>query len=108
MLRQTGCAIDVVQDGRQAVEACRLQEYGVVLMDCQMPEMDGLEATRQIRAMNRRQPAIIGLTAHALPGDREKCLASGMDDYLSKPYTLAQFLDIVSKHLEVSPPPSLP
>ena len=103
MLRQTGYAIDVVEDGSQAVEACRLHEYGAVLMDCQMPEMDGLEATRQIRGLNRRQPAIIGLTAHALAGDREKCLASGMNDYLAKPYTLEQLLNIVKKHLEASP-----
>jgi CheY-like chemotaxis protein len=86
LLERIGLAPDVVGDGRAAVDAIGAAEYDVVLMDVQMPEMDGLEATRQVR---RRWPdrriRIIGLTANAMAGDREACLAAGMDDYVSKP-----------------------
>ena len=86
LLERIGLAADVVGDGRAAVGAVETGAYDVVLMDVQMPEMDGLEATRQIR---RRWPdrrlRIIGLTANAMAGDRDACLAAGMDDYVSKP-----------------------
>jgi CheY-like chemotaxis protein len=86
LLERMGLRADVVGDGRAAVEALEAREYDIVLMDVQMPEMDGLEATRSIR---RRWPdrtvRIVGLTANAMAGDREACLAAGMDDYVSKP-----------------------
>ena len=86
LLERIGLTPDVVGDGRAAVDAIESGAYDVVLMDVQMPEMDGLEATRQVR---RRWPdrriRIIGLTANAMAGDREACLAAGMDDYVSKP-----------------------
>jgi CheY-like chemotaxis protein len=100
ILKKVGYTVDAVWDGSQAVQACTAQDYDVVLMDCQMPEMDGLEATRQIRKLNKQQPIIIAVTAHALVGDREKCLESGMDDYLSKPYRQEQLLQLIKENLE--------
>jgi signal transduction histidine kinase/DNA-binding response OmpR family regulator len=86
LLERLGLRADVVGDGRAAVDAVEDGAYDVVLMDVQMPEMDGLEATRQIRARwPGRAIRIVGLTANAMAGDREACLAAGMDDYVSKP-----------------------
>jgi signal transduction histidine kinase/DNA-binding response OmpR family regulator len=85
LLEQMGYRADVASNGLEAIESLERQFYDVVLMDVQMPEMDGLEATRQIREMNLTQPRIIAMTANAMQGDREICLAAGMDDYIAKP-----------------------
>ena len=94
MLEMLGYQVDVAVNGLEAVEACRDVDYGIVLMDNQMPEMDGLTAAREVRkfelAHGKPPVPIIALTADAMQGDREKCLAAGMNDYLSKPFKVAQ------------------
>jgi CheY-like chemotaxis protein len=89
MLEKLGCRIDIAGDGAEAVEMWRHFDYDVVFMDCQMPKLDGLEATRRIREEERRAGrapvVIIAMTANALDQDRVDCIAAGMNDYLSKP-----------------------
>ena len=89
-LERMGYRADVVANGVEAVEAVRRQTYDVVLMDVEMPEMDGLEAARRIRATHPARPRIIAMTAAAMQGDRERCLAAGMDEYVSKPIRISE------------------
>ena len=95
LLERMGYRIDVVSNGLEAVESVARQRYDVVLMDIQMPELDGLEATRRIIASNATgdRPTIIAMTANAMDGDREMCLAAGMDDYVSKPIRVGELAD---------------
>lgn len=103
MLTKYELTVDMVGNGLEAIEQMKLQNYDLVLMDCQMPIMDGYEATRQLRAEELTSHAahtpIIALTAHAAVGEREKCLAAGMDDYLSKPIERAKLANILSSWL---------
>ncbi len=88
ILRRNGYAIAIAKDGLEAVEMCSLDSFDLILMDVQMPNMNGLEATAAIRKLEEpqgRHTPILALTAHAMDGDRERCIAAGMDDYLSKP-----------------------
>jgi CheY-like chemotaxis protein len=87
LLGQMGYSADVAVNGQQAVERIEQQIYDVVLMDVQVPEMDGLEASRRITTKYQpaQRPRIIAMTANAMQGDREQCLVAGMDDYVTKP-----------------------
>ena len=101
LAKKCGFAADVVSNGVEAVEAVRNNHYDLILMDCQMPEMDGWAATGRIRAMGGpvSQTPIIALTANAMGDDRERCLAAGMDEYLSKPVNLADLEAAIGKVL---------
>ena len=85
LLERRGYTVVVADDGRAAVERATLERFDLVLMDVQMPVMDGLEATRLLRAGGLTTLPIIAVTAHAMQGDRERCLDAGTDDYVSKP-----------------------
>jgi CheY-like chemotaxis protein/HPt (histidine-containing phosphotransfer) domain-containing protein len=143
MLESLGCSVDVVSTGQQVIEASQRATYDVILMDCQMPEMNGFTATGLIREREERDALrvtrdeknessatghaspvtrhishipIIALTAHATPGDREQCLAAGMDDYFTKPFTQEKLREVLGKWLKERPatastqqaPPSAP
>jgi CheY-like chemotaxis protein len=91
-----GYRADVASNGIEAVESVARQRYDVVLMDVQMPEMDGLEATRRIIANGQPgaiRPRIVAMTANAMAGDRDECLAAGMDDYVTKPIRVEALVD---------------
>jgi PAS domain S-box-containing protein len=98
-LERCGYRAQVVSDGHQALQALSTRRYAAVLMDCQMPEMDGYEATMQLRRNegNDRHTPVIAMTAHAMTHDREKCLAAGMDDYMSKPMRRQVFIDTLRR-----------
>lgn len=103
MLEEFGLETDVAYDGRQAVAAAKANQYALILMDCEMPVLDGFAATELIRSDEKRlqktSTPIIALTAHAISGAREKCITSGMDDFLSKPFSLFSLQLIVNKWL---------
>jgi CheY-like chemotaxis protein len=98
ILEQMGYRADVASNGVEAIESVERQTYDVVLMDVQMPEMDGLDATRSIRVLKKvSQPRIIAMTANAMEGDREMCIEAGMDDYISKPIRVNELVDALMK-----------
>ena len=102
MLEALSCHVDVAADGTEAVDLLKTIPYDLVMMDCQMPEMDGYEATRKIREREKGSPhrvPIIAMTANALEGDRERCLEAGMDDYVTKPVDKSQLERIIEKHI---------
>jgi signal transduction histidine kinase/DNA-binding response OmpR family regulator len=97
ILGKLGCAVDIASNGRQAVEMAGNRDYRIIFMDCQMPEMDGFEATAKIREQGLA-PIIIAMTAEAMHGTRERCLAAGMDDYVSKPIDRESISALLSRH----------
>ncbi|MCK4978124.1 MAG: response regulator, partial [Anaerolineales bacterium] len=99
LLQKMGYRADVAGNGIEAIQALERQPYDVILMDVQMPEMDGLEATRQInqRWERHERPHIIAMTANVMPGDREMCLAAGMDDYIAKPLRVEEIVDALKR-----------
>ncbi len=114
-LRRAGYAVDLVENGEEAVAAFGHQAYDLILMDMQMPVMDGYEAIRTIRRRERsvhgghleaRRVSIVALTANALKGDREKCLAAGADDYIPKPLKKHNLLAMIAKWVDVDAPPA--
>jgi signal transduction histidine kinase/ActR/RegA family two-component response regulator len=104
-LQRLGCDVTIASGGKEGFEAAISHTYDLVLMDCQMPDVDGYEATRQIRqwesfegvSAQRARTPIVALTAHAMPGDREKCEAAGMDDYLSKPFSGQDLFNVLQR-----------
>ncbi len=108
LLQKLGYRADVAANGVEALEALERQPYDVVLMDVEMPEMDGLEATRRIHRMppEERRPHIIAVTANAMQGERELCLQAGMDDYLTKPIRMHELIDALGRGEHVSDVPA--
>ncbi|MGR3177219.1 MAG: response regulator [Candidatus Anammoxibacter sp.] len=102
LLSKSGFLTDVASSGFEALEALKESLYDIVLMDCQMPDIDGYETTARIRKLsgNAKNSIIIAMTANAMAGDREKCLKAGMDDYLSKPITIKSLNAVLNKWLE--------
>ncbi|WP_321394214.1 response regulator [uncultured Desulfuromusa sp.] len=103
VLRKLGCQVELAIDGTQAASLAENNKYDIIFMDCQMPRMDGYEATEVIRRQEQSRGSgrtpIIALTANALSGDREKCLMAGMDDYISKPFSQKRIADILEQRL---------
>ena len=96
ILTKLGYEPKIANNGREALDMCGKQQYDIILMDVQMPEMDGLDATRMIRSTFSIQPVIMAMTANVLQGDRDSCMQAGMDDYISKPI----ILDVLLSHLK--------
>ena len=109
VLRMYGCEVALAGNGREGIQAFSEGQYDMILMDCQMPVMDGYQATAEIRRMELEQGGknrvpIIAMTGHALAGDREKCLEAGMDDYLTKPYKMEEALEVLQRWSALSAP----
>jgi len=108
MLAKLSLAVDVANNGEEALALIEKQTYDLVLMDCQMPVMDGYQATAAVRARqagNAKRLPIIALTANAMEGDREQCIKAGMDDYLAKPYSRQQLEQVLSRWLQAEHAP---
>jgi CheY-like chemotaxis protein len=104
MLKRFGCQCGSAENGQQALHALSARHYDLILLDCQMPLMDGFETTRAIRrlehaARKERRIPIVALTANDMDGDRERCLAVGMDDFLAKPYRKDQLRGVLARWL---------
>jgi CheY-like chemotaxis protein len=108
VLERRGYHVHVVNDGREALQALATQRYDAVLMDCQMPDIDGYEATRELRRRERGtslHTPVIAMTAHAMTGDRERCIAAGMDDYVTKPVRSQTLTDVLERWISAEARP---
>lgn len=99
MLSKLGYTADIAHNGAEVLEAMARNDYAIIFMDCLMPVMDGYEATRSIRASESGHIYIVALTANAMSGDQEKCLAAGMDDYIPKPLSINTIKLVLEKYL---------
>jgi CheY-like chemotaxis protein len=97
ILKRMGYNPDIAENGKEVLTQLQQQPYDIIFMDIQMPEMDGLEATRTIRSGNGHQPVIIAITTNATCQDREECLTQGMNDYLSKPVNIEELIRMLEK-----------
>jgi CheY-like chemotaxis protein/HPt (histidine-containing phosphotransfer) domain-containing protein len=107
ILESMGCTVETATNGRRAIDRHASSEFGLIFMDCQMPEMDGYDATAEIRrreALSNRRTPIVALTGNVIEGARERCLAAGMDDYLAKPFTLDQMKAMLTAWLNPTAP----
>jgi len=104
ILRKAGCEVDLVENGQDAIQKIKFKQYDIVLMDCQMPIMDGFEATTRIRAMQEPtcSTTIIAITAHAMKDDKQKCINGGMNDYISKPVNRQELINLINKYSDNS------
>ncbi len=107
MLTRLGLTADVADDGRKALTAAARGRYDLILMDCQMPNMDGFEASAELRRREehegRPRTRIVALTANVMQGDRERCFAAGMDDYIPKPLKLERLADVLGQWMQTEP-----
>ena len=109
LLRKLGCEVTIAADGKQAVDAFATQDFDLVFMDIQMPEVDGFEATRLIRKKEQRtgrRVPIVACTAHAINGYRDLCFAAGMDGYMTKPIDRQELMETVAYFSSVGLPPA--
>lgn len=101
ILEKNGCSFSIAEDGAKAIEEFRHGSYDLILMDCQMPEVDGLQASRRIREWEeeagRGRCPIVAMTANAMKGDRDRCLEAGMDDFLAKPFKSQDLLNLMEE-----------
>jgi len=98
---KTGLHYDLARDGQEALEAYKTKKYNLILMDCQMPTLDGYEATIEIRKLENKNDhiPIIAMTANVMQSDKEKCLEAGMDNYISKPIEIKELMNILNKYI---------
>ena len=110
LLEKAGFQCTVADTGNKAINKFKSKNWDLILMDCELPELDGLEATRIIRGIEgvEKHVTIVAMTSNALADDKSRCLDAGMDDYLRKPFDKDSLLNIIGKHTENKPPPSLP
>ncbi|HEX4888307.1 MAG TPA: response regulator, partial [Luteibaculaceae bacterium] len=100
MFKRLGCSVDLAENGGVAIEMVKVKRFDLIFMDIQMPIIDGYSAAQEIHTVLGIDTPIVAMTAHVLPGERERCLSYGMSDYISKPFTREQLVKVISGHLQ--------